>query len=403
MAEIRSSIYSLINSCLFEGGGELPAANDPAWSAILDELISHNIYALAANYLEQHQIDDKELLTKWKKLNINVQLNSLKIMAVQQSLVKLFSDAGIPFVVIKGSAAAMAYPMPFYRSMGDIDLLVKRRDFEKTCKLLRKAGYIESGNDPEGHHHAGFTKNGVEVELHRRLGSVPESNESLLALFEAGIDKREDQKMGSFTFPVLPKYLNGIVLLLHINQHLRVGIGLRQIIDWMLFVDKKLDDDAYNDDFKPLISRLGLEKFCVCVTALCQRYLGLRKDIVWCSGADDTVVEELMDYIMNKGNFGRKTGDEGHISSVYLRAKNPFKLLSMLQKGGLRRWEAAKKLPVLRPFAWAYQIKFGLKEMKEQNLTAKDMAKLRDEGLRQRELIESLGLDADRNLYAELE
>ena len=41
--------------------------------------------------------------------------------------------------------------------------------------------------------------------------------------------------------------------------------------------------------------------------------------------------------------------------------------------------------------------------MKEQNITAKDMAKLRDEGLRQRELIESLGLDADRNLYAELE
>ena len=48
----------------------------------------------------------------------------LQILDEQTKLYHLFDDAGIPMAIIKGCAAAMYYPAPLHRSMGDIDFVV---------------------------------------------------------------------------------------------------------------------------------------------------------------------------------------------------------------------------------------------------------------------------------------
>ena len=53
------------------------------------------------------------------------------------------------------------------------------------------------------------------------------------------------------------------------------GLGLRQILDWALYVDKALDDDAWEHTFAPAVRRLGLERLAITVTRMCQLYLGL--------------------------------------------------------------------------------------------------------------------------------
>ena len=83
-------------------------------------------------------------------------------------------------------------------------------------------------------YHYSYVKGKIRIELHRRLGSVDETDNELITLFDRGIDDRRWKDIDGYKFPVLSDPLNGLVLIFHINHHLRSGLGLRQIIDWMM-------------------------------------------------------------------------------------------------------------------------------------------------------------------------
>ncbi|MBQ7061026.1 MAG: nucleotidyltransferase family protein [Clostridia bacterium] len=404
MNDTGRAVCALINRSIFGGapGAQpfFPGAQSPLWPSVLDELTAHRIHSLPERLVTPETVADGELRAKWLRLCEDDRIKVLRVMAMQQRVVRMFSEADIPFVVIKGSAASVYYPQPFMRAMGDIDLLVKQADLDRAAKLLEDGGFSPYESEEAVSHHLSFIRDGVEVELHRRIGGVSPDNTALLALFERGIDERVNARLGSFSFPMLPPMLNGLCLLIHINQHLRVGIGLRQIVDWMMFASSELDQETFSKSFRPLAASLGMERFAVAVTAMCKKYLGLGSCFDT-SSADETVVDELAEYIMNKGNFGHKTGSRGRVASAALRgASNPFGLIKLLQKGGLSRWKAAKKHPILRPFAWIYQLRCSMRELKKNRVSSKEMRLLRRDGLRQRRLIEELGLDIDNKLHS---
>ena len=374
------------------------AADDPEWKALYDELYAHKVFSLCDKWLGSAPLADEDLKARWKNDDYKVQFHCLRVMAAQAELCALLAKIGIDAVVMKGAAAAVNYPAPFLRAMGDIDLLVRRRDYDAACSLAEENGYILNNTDPNVTHHCAFIKNGIEIEIHRRPGSVPETNESLIALFEEGITNRQTASIGKFSFPVLPADLNGLVLLLHINQHLRAGLGLRQIIDWMTFASRELAGDGYDKLLRPLLTRLGLDRFAASVTALCRRYLGLEGDFPWADGIAEDVTDEFMEYIMSMGNFGSKADSGDRISSAYSRAKNPFRLISILQKSGLRHWDAAKKHALLRPFAWIRQGFVTLRDMKKNDIPLSKLKQLRASGEKNRELYEKLGLTSDNKM-----
>lgn len=81
---------------------------------------------------------------------------------------------GIPYVVLKGLTAAIYYPDPLRRTLGDIDIIVRPEDFSRTYNALVNAGY--KTDDPEigDSRHVHFTLNGVVIELHRRYAVLNE-------------------------------------------------------------------------------------------------------------------------------------------------------------------------------------------------------------------------------------
>lgn len=248
--------------------------------------------------------------------------------------------------------------------------------------------------------HYGYIKNGIHFELHWRIGIVQQSDEGLLSLLEEGVENREIKETEGFTFPVFPTELNGLVLISHINQHLRSGLGLRQIIDWMMYVHQiqDLSDDVWTKKLRPLLQKTGMEKLALCVTVMCQRYLGLPELLGGCETVDIKVCDELMEYIMEKGNFGRKSGETGKIASVYLDMSNPIRMFKRLQAGGMLNWSAARKHGYLRPFAWLFQIGHISKRLIKKRITLQDMAEQHTEGVKQRELIKKLGLEVKRSI-----
>ena len=57
----------------------------------------------------------------------------------QQELGKVLQ--GIPYLVLKGACAAIYYPDPMRRTLGDIDLLVPPEHFAAAYRAMEKAGY----------------------------------------------------------------------------------------------------------------------------------------------------------------------------------------------------------------------------------------------------------------------
>ena len=160
--------------------------------------------------------------------------------------------------------------------------------------------------------------------------------------------------LGPDTFPILPWKQNGMELLWHIKQHLYNVLGLRQLIDWMMFADHNLDDERYNE-YAEDMRKCGLLRLAIHVTRLCQLHLGLREEgISWCRKADESLCEELLAFVMEQGNFGIKGGNKDKVSKVFSKYTDPVLFISQLQEVGAREWKLLKKLPCLKPMAWMY-------------------------------------------------
>lgn len=327
----------------------LPEAD---WEAVYTELCHHAVQQLPVDALvkadpahrQKYLQHTFQRVSKWYQL-----------MKEQQAVFELLRHAGIPCAVIKGAAADIYYPQPLNRAMGDVDLVVKPEDFDRAHQLLRGgAEYIG-----ENYRHIEFRKNGTVIELHRAFGTFRDETRNALIdgwIFGA-IDRAEIGSIENHIFPMLPKKENGLVLLTHINVHLENGLGLRQIIDWMMFADRELSDDCWHTEFAPWVRQLGLETLAVTVTRMCQIYLGLREDITWCKAAEADLCGDLMAHILSQGNFGRKLpkGFNRTVNTLNT-AKNLPALFRALQRRGCINWSAIQKRPWLKPFAWIYQI-----------------------------------------------
>ncbi len=177
--------------------------------------------------------------------------------------------------------------------------------------------------------------------------------------------------------------LNGLVLILHIKQHLRGGLGLRQILDWMMYLEA--NDNL--DTLLPMIREMGLERLSLTVTVMCQDYLGLRT----MAERDETLpCSELMEYIIAKGNFGRKGGVAGKMETVFMDLTRPKKLLQRLQIGGRKRWNAAEEHSLLARFSWMYQIGLGIGTLFRNRVSPRSVLRTEKAARKNRRLIKDL-------------
>lgn len=303
-----------------------------------DDMKQHAITALPIPYLAELGLSP-ELKNEWTLCALQQVYFYSKSNHVQSNL-----PLSVPYVILKGTSAAQYYPYPEYRTMGDIDIMTRREDYEIACKQLVENGYrIEN----EIYKETTLVKDDICIDLHRQFASLnnPEHVKYLDDLIIENINSTH----------MLPDSINGLVLLDHINQHLEDGLGLRQIIDWMMFVDKCLTDEKW-PEFYEQTKRIGLEKLAIVCTRMCVIYLGLpRRE--WCAKADTSLCEQLMDYVLACGNFGIKKTSDSYISeNVFTYIRTPKAWLKLLQRQGMVNWKAAREHKFLKPFAWIYQL-----------------------------------------------
>ena len=264
---------------------------------------------------------------------------------------RLLDENVIPFVILKGNAAAIYYKNPSLRSMGDVDFIVNEDDFFRTKEIMLNSGYeLKHDAELDDFRHISFEKNKTSFELHRKFSHEVDIESFVME----GLDNRENRIIEGFEFPVLPKLANGLVLLDHMRNHLKRGLGLRQVVDWMMYVNAELDDDFWNSVFGHIAREKGIEKIATVATKMCQKYLGLSESITWCKSADDELCDSLMKNLLDSGNFGRKNGTGNSIETVLMAIREEG-FFRRLQHAGEYNWKAYKKHHWLKPFAWIYQ------------------------------------------------
>ena len=351
-------VYSLLRTALW-GNDHYPLhlEENIDWPLIFKELRDHAVEGVASDALAYAQNLDLQVQMKWIHRTSKGIVFWNNLMKLQDELKLMMEQAQIPFVVLKGAAAAIYYKSPEFRKMGDIDLLVKPEDFDRAFKLCMDHGF-ELNEEDDGRH-VELKKDQFMVELHHHFADIadPEIAAFFDCRLETAIDRLEEASVCGHRFPILPRLENGLVLLSHLDHHMETGLGLRQIIDWMLFVDKELDDRWWEEEFCQWTQKLGMHTLAVTVTKMCQMFLGLKMEgITWCSGADEKLCRDLMVLTMERGNFGRKLGDSKKAVPVLGLMSNVARIPALLQKHGCYNWKALEKYPWLKPFAWLYQL-----------------------------------------------
>ena len=164
------------------GGREQPEhveVADAEWQALTGKLWSEKLTGLAVAAfragvlrVSADRVDD--LLDRHRRA-------MAWCLRIEQRLLLLderFVGAGIEYAVLKGPAVAhTAYADPSLRGFGDLDVLVRGRDFERACRVLREMGFRRNVPEPRQGFDARFGKaaahrhedDAMEIDLHRTL------------------------------------------------------------------------------------------------------------------------------------------------------------------------------------------------------------------------------------------
>ena len=342
MTTSQSVLLSLIRQSQF-GKSEPVDLSGVDLDALLEEADKDAVIGLIAPEVPESLKDDN-----WEVVEMRQMVFYVRYCKHQNEVKRVLEEASIPFVVLKGNASAVYYAVPSRRTMGDIDIYVPKKYFSAAKKVLTEAGLVEGHDNGR---HADFTKEKLSVEIHHRFSHDVDIESYLVS----GLETREVVIVEGYSFPMLPKLANGLVLLDHMRSHLKTTLGIRQIIDWMMYVYRNLDDSYWHEEFQAVAREKGMETLAIVATRMCQIYLGLPESITWCKDADESVCSRLMELTLKSGNFSHPHGDGRSVEKVGVKMKQEG-TFSYLQRAGENNWKAYQKHHWLKPFCWFYQI-----------------------------------------------
>ena len=207
------------------------------------------------------------------------------------NLCNLLEEEGIDFVPLKGSVIRKLYNEPWMRTSCDIDILILKRDLDKTVSILtEKYGY--KNHRINGHDASIFAPNGVHVELHFSLIEehfAKSSAEILENVWNSVVLKNGYNHCYEMTDEMFYFYH-----ISHMAKHIEFGgCGIKP------FIDTYILDNLNGIDFSKrdaLLKKGNLLKFANCVRNVSR---------VWFEGTvPDITSDMLQQYVLDGGVYG---------------------------------------------------------------------------------------------------
>lgn len=218
------------------------------------------------------------------------------------------ANKGIHEVYMKGQIVATRYPKPLHRQPGDIDFVVSKRDYAKTLKVLSTIGKVDFGMVHE--HHGMAWINGVAVEPHYKVHNFqrPSTDKAMQSMFEDVFpDHLVAVDIDGDSLPSFPPTFESVFLVSHMVNHVyEEGLGLRQIVDYAMFLNQ-CGGDIIVGLHTAYLRRMRMFRAWRLFTCICERQLGLKLPafVEPFSRKEEEMAQWLFDDVMRVGNFGR--------------------------------------------------------------------------------------------------
>ncbi|OMF30785.1 hypothetical protein BK133_16760 [Paenibacillus sp. FSL H8-0548] len=270
----------------------------------------------------------------------------------------------IVHVLIKGYGIKGCYPVEEMRTMGDIDILIKPEDREKSHLLLKAMGF-------HADHTIGdvwnYSKGDVHLEIHTRLFDHNINHKyDYITYFSRAWD-HVVLKPGEYTGAFSAEY-HLLYLFVHMAKHCYgTGCGVRMVMDIAIYVahyDTVLDWSYIDQE----LEKLQLSLFAQNIWILCQKWFEVNSPLIFPVMEED-YDEGISEYILSAGTFGisernslihgmRKvyTERKGAKEIVALRLFLPMCFPSYNVLCEIPEYSMLKNRPLLLPAAWIYRI-----------------------------------------------
>lgn len=145
-SRLLPSLGSATVSALFHGvdRGTTPPPDPEAWARDADTIVRQRLAGLALLSAEASKVVlPSRTLSRLHQARGIETARCLMIEAAAVSALRALEDAGIPLVVTKGPAVALAYPHASLRPFFDVDALVPADRFEEAFGILHRLGFAE--------------------------------------------------------------------------------------------------------------------------------------------------------------------------------------------------------------------------------------------------------------------
>lgn len=155
----------LLINCL--RGQPFVEAKNVNWQSLLELTQTHRVLPLVRHLLIERNIEIPDFFDAAAR---ECESNAEKIAAELKSLLHQFAEQGIDVLPLKGPVLAeKLYGNVTLRPCDDLDLLVRRQDFERSGTLLFDMGFV-AGTEADDYQRK-FFRDGVLVELHFNVTS----------------------------------------------------------------------------------------------------------------------------------------------------------------------------------------------------------------------------------------
>ena len=324
-----------------------------------------------------------ETLERFHEAFFSVVYTAVNQRAAMASIGEQFREAGLRFLPFKGWVIRRSWPIPELRTMGDVDILIRSVDREKSDEILLGMGYRKKVD-----HQAvwAYYTEDLMFELHDHMFYDPMPNGvDYCGFFDRAWD---------YAAPDLDESFHFLYLITHLAKHtVEKGMGFRAYLDLVFFCGacrERLRWDWIQDK----LEELKLLRFTETCFALCRAWFGFESPFP-IGELDPGFYDFVTNKLFRDGVFGlgNAQNEASRSAKEITRRKGPYWLRSlglMLYRvfppyGDLELvpwYSFLKGRPWLLPAAWVYRWYYCLRHKREKG------AALLLEPIRKRDVIE---------------
>jgi len=364
MDRVNSALLSMLSSSINCSPSSYVKLEPQEWQQLYEEAIAHQIHLIVFEEANKYgKLINPVLFDNWKRLTIYQILENYRRFSVIGELFKSFAKANIPVMVLKGLFIKHLYPKPELRTMGDVDILIRRDSLDEVIGIIKSFGYEKTAKD-DPKHFSFYHEQYITIELHISL--VTESRRKLAKSLNNDIwESPICYKADDITL-IAPNDINHLLYCcIHMTNHFgKGGFGLRQLSDFNLMA-KKLGKDT---DWDKIIKRAysyGIGKFMKAMLYVCHDLFSLEIPDHIKKEFEDNLsdIEMLIKSILDSGVFGNKNlkvaNDRVLATYIHHNRNNNIRRFKYFfpprNQLGIN-YSYAKRHAILLPLAWLHRL-----------------------------------------------